>query len=155
MFCSNVYYFFPFRMNPSKESVSVTRGPGFAVQDLIAAIQNFDVQQGSVSEAQASSEPGLSGDVVMNSKSERGVDLLDSFVAKYKFPMKSHRWFIYIFWHTIALTVINAWLLYKQECKAINMPKREILNRRKFPAQLASALILLRVHFYYSLFIKF
>ncbi|KAL0151442.1 hypothetical protein M9458_053228 [Cirrhinus mrigala] len=41
-----------------------------------------------------------------------GVDLLDSFAAKYKFPMKSHRWYIYIFWHTIILAVINSWLLY-------------------------------------------
>lgn len=37
-----------------------------------------------------------------------GVDLLDSFAAKYKFPMKSHHWYIYIFWHTIILAVINA-----------------------------------------------
>ncbi|GAA6106726.1 piggyBac transposable element-derived protein 3-like [Tachysurus ichikawai] len=46
-----------------------------------------------------------------------GVDLLDSFAAKYKFLMKSHRWYIYIFWHTIILAVINAWLLDKRDWK--------------------------------------
>ncbi|KAL7839607.1 hypothetical protein SRHO_G00262650 [Serrasalmus rhombeus] len=71
-----------------------------------------------------------------------GVDLLDSFAAKYKFSMKSHRWYIYIFWHTITLAIINAWLLYKRGCKACNIPKKVILNRRGFQAQLASSVIL-------------
>ena len=43
-----------------------------------------------------------------------GVDLLDSSTAKYKFHLKSHRWYLYIFWHTITLAVVNAWLLYKR-----------------------------------------
>ncbi|KAF3836432.1 hypothetical protein F7725_028990 [Dissostichus mawsoni] len=71
-----------------------------------------------------------------------GVDLLDLFTAKYKFPMQSRRWYVYIFWYTIILAVINAWLLYKRECKALKMPKQEILNRRQFQADLASSLIL-------------
>ncbi|KAJ4926918.1 hypothetical protein JOQ06_014662 [Pogonophryne albipinna] len=41
---------------------------------------------------------------------------------------KSRRW--YIFWHTIILAVINAWLLYKRECKALKTPKQEILTMR-------------------------
>lgn len=72
-----------------------------------------------------------------------GVDLLDSFAAKYKFPMKSYRWYLYIFWHTIILAVINAWLLYKRDCKALDIPKKQMLNRRMFQAQLASSLILI------------
>ncbi|KAF3832304.1 hypothetical protein F7725_025969 [Dissostichus mawsoni] len=57
-------------------------------------------------------------------------------------PMKSRRWYVYIFWHTILLAVINAWLLYKRECRALKMAKQEILNRREFQADLASSLIL-------------
>lgn len=71
-----------------------------------------------------------------------GVDLLDSFAAKYKCPLKSHRWYIYIFWHTIILAVVNAWLLYKPDCKALNVSKKETLNRRQFQALLESSLIL-------------
>ncbi|KAL7384930.1 hypothetical protein ABVT39_011930 [Epinephelus coioides] len=71
-----------------------------------------------------------------------GVDLLDSFTAKYKFALKSRRWYMYIFWHTITLAVVNAWLLYKWYCQALKMPKKEILNMRKFQAQLASSFIL-------------
>ncbi|XP_033985780.1 uncharacterized protein LOC117481947 [Trematomus bernacchii] len=81
-----------------------------------------------------------------------GMDLLDSFTAKYKFPMKSRRWYVNIFWHTIILAVINAWLLYKRECKALKMPKQEILNRRQFQADLASSLI--RMHFCYLPFVN-
>ncbi|KAF3837733.1 hypothetical protein F7725_009501 [Dissostichus mawsoni] len=57
-------------------------------------------------------------------------------------PMKSRRWYVYIFWHTIILAVINAWLLYKREGKALKMPKQEILTRRQFQSDLASSLIL-------------
>lgn len=71
-----------------------------------------------------------------------GVDLLDSFTAKYKFALKSRRWYMYIFWHTITLAVVNAWLLYKRHCQALKMPKKEIMNMRKFQAQVASSLIL-------------
>lgn len=69
--------------------------------------------------------------------------MLDSFAAKYKFPMKSRRWYTYIFWHTIILAVINAWLLYKRDCTALKIPKKKVLNRRLFQAQLASSLILI------------
>ncbi|GAA6098978.1 piggyBac transposable element-derived protein 3-like [Tachysurus ichikawai] len=58
------------------------------------------------------------------------MDLLDTFAAKYKFPKKSHHWYIYIFWHTIILAVINTWLLYKRDCGALMMTKKEILKRR-------------------------
>lgn len=80
------------------------------------------------------------------------VDLLDSFSAKYKFPMKSGRWYMYIFWHTIILAVINAWLLYKRDCMALKMPKQKILIRRRFQVDLASSLILVRMHFCYLQF---
>ena len=78
-------------------------------------------------------------------KHMEGVDLLNSFAAKYKFPMKSRHWYMYIFWHTIILAVINTWLLYK-DCKALKMTKKEILTRKKFPAQLASSPILVNTH---------
>ncbi|KAM4593212.1 uncharacterized protein PAE49_006138 isoform 4-T4 [Odontesthes bonariensis] len=39
-------------------------------------------------------------------------------------------------------SVVNAWLLYKRHCQALKMPKKEIINMRKFQAQVASSLIL-------------
>ncbi|XP_061909468.1 piggyBac transposable element-derived protein 2-like [Entelurus aequoreus] len=69
-----------------------------------------------------------------------GVGLLDS--AKYKFPIKSRRWYMYIFWHAIILAVVNAWLLYKRDCEALKVSSKVTMNKRPFQAQLASSLIL-------------
>ena len=70
-----------------------------------------------------------------------GIDLLDSFTAKYKFHVKSMRWYQYKFWHTITLGVVNAWLQYKHDCRTLQIPEKEIMNRRHFQAQLATSLI--------------
>ncbi|XP_012722667.2 piggyBac transposable element-derived protein 3 [Fundulus heteroclitus] len=105
---------------------------------------DFDVYRGSKNAIRVKSELGLSGDAVATcNRYVRGVDLLASFAAKYKFALKSRRWYMYIFWHTITLAVVNAWLLYKRHCQALAMPKKETLNMRKFQAQLASSLILM------------
>ena len=45
-----------------------------------------------------------------------GVDLLDSLTSLYKQTMKSKRWYMYIFWHTVMITCVNAWLWYKRHC---------------------------------------
>lgn len=39
-----------------------------------------------------------------------------------RFPVNSNFQYICIFWHTIILAVVNAWLLCKQDCKAPNIP---------------------------------
>ncbi|XP_034087382.1 piggyBac transposable element-derived protein 2-like [Gymnodraco acuticeps] len=102
----------------------------FAGPDPVQKIQRWDKANKTYVEVE---RPYIVGTY---NKCMGGVDLLDSFTAKYKFPMKSRRWYVYIFWHTIILAVINAWLLYKRECKALKMPKQEILNRRQFQADL-------------------
>ncbi|KAM3602431.1 uncharacterized protein V6R79_003969 [Siganus canaliculatus] len=47
-----------------------------------------------------------------------GVDLLDACFArsKKKYHMRSRRWYIYLFWHTIMLGLVNAWLIYRRDC---------------------------------------
>ncbi|KAF0039045.1 hypothetical protein F2P81_009529 [Scophthalmus maximus] len=72
----------------------------------------------------------------VRAKSELGLSV------KYKFPMTLLRWYIFIFWRTIILAVVYIWLLYKWDCKALNIPRKEILNWRLFQAQLTSSLIL-------------
>ena len=80
-------------------------------------------------------------------------DLLDPFTAKYKYRLKSRRWYMHIFWHTITLAVVNAWLIYKRDCQALK--ENKILNLRRFQAQLASSLILVRIHICYLPFVIF
>ncbi|KAJ8342784.1 hypothetical protein SKAU_G00327120 [Synaphobranchus kaupii] len=69
-----------------------------------------------------------------------GIDMLDSFTAKYKFHIRSMRWYLTIFWHTIILGVVNAWLQYKRDCKTLQIPEKEVMNRRHFQAQLSQLL---------------
>lgn len=42
-----------------------------------------------------------------------GVDLLDSFIGKYRIAMRSRKWYLRILYHLLNMTVINSWLVYK------------------------------------------
>ncbi|TWW73291.1 hypothetical protein D4764_15G0006850 [Takifugu flavidus] len=48
-----------------------------------------------------------------------GVDLLDMLSALYKFSFGSRRWYMYIWWHTVTVAVINAWHLYSRDQKKL------------------------------------
>ena len=57
-----------------------------------------------------------------------GVDLLDSLVSLYKQKMKSKRWYMYIFWHTLLIAAVNAWLWYKRHCTLLNEKPIKLCN---------------------------
>lgn len=71
-----------------------------------------------------------------------GIDLLDSFLAQYRFKMRSRRWYLYLFWHGVMIGIVNAWNLYRREYASSGLPAKEMLNRRRFQASVASALTL-------------
>ncbi|XP_030830359.1 piggyBac transposable element-derived protein 2-like [Strongylocentrotus purpuratus] len=66
-----------------------------------------------------------------------GVDLHDSLTALYKYPVRSKRWYIYIWYHTLTMVVVNAWLLYRRHCGQLGCSH---LPLRKFQASAASCL---------------
>lgn len=43
-----------------------------------------------------------------------GVDLMDSFLGRYRIKMKSRKWYIRLFYHLLDMAIINSWVLYKQ-----------------------------------------
>lgn len=43
-----------------------------------------------------------------------GIDLLDMMTSMYKYCLKSRRWYLYVFWHTVTIALVNAWLLYRR-----------------------------------------
>lgn len=43
-----------------------------------------------------------------------GVDLMDSFLGRYKIRIKSRKWYIRLFYHMIDMAIINSWVLYKK-----------------------------------------
>lgn len=75
-------------------------------------------------------------------RSMGGVDLLDAFVAQYRFQLRSRRWYMYLFWHSITVALINAWLLYRRDCCLLGIPAKEIISRRQFQATVGSSVIL-------------
>ncbi|CAG5059299.1 unnamed protein product [Parnassius apollo] len=44
-----------------------------------------------------------------------GVDLMDSFLGRYKIRIKSRKWYIRLFYHMVDMAVINYWILYKKK----------------------------------------
>ncbi|XP_050035995.1 piggyBac transposable element-derived protein 3-like [Dermacentor andersoni] len=67
-----------------------------------------------------------------------GVDLLNYLVELYKFGIKSRRWYIYLFYHTLMMSTVNAWLLYRRHCDSLNQKN---VNLRHFQAGIAQCLI--------------
>lgn len=40
-----------------------------------------------------------------------GVDLMDSFLGRYRVRVKSRKWYLRLFYHLLDLAVINSWIL--------------------------------------------
>ncbi|XP_049948206.1 piggyBac transposable element-derived protein 1-like [Schistocerca serialis cubense] len=49
-----------------------------------------------------------------------GVDLYDMLTSLCKYHIKSRRWYLYIFCHMITTAVVNSWLKYRENCKALS-----------------------------------
>lgn len=68
-----------------------------------------------------------------------GVDLLDMLSALSKFSFRSRRWYMYIWWHTVTVAVINAWNLYRRDQKTLKTKQKPIALRR-FQASVGTSL---------------
>ncbi|XP_057694139.1 piggyBac transposable element-derived protein 2-like [Corythoichthys intestinalis] len=69
-----------------------------------------------------------------------GVDMLDAHLARCKFPIRTRRWYMIIFWHFMSVAVINAWLLYQRDCEAQGITGSKVLKLRKFQGLVAQGL---------------
>ncbi len=68
-----------------------------------------------------------------------GIDKLDMMVALYKPKVKSRRWYVYLWLHSIMLVVVNAWILYRRDQKELG--NKRYLPLRHFQAKIASSLV--------------
>ncbi len=68
-----------------------------------------------------------------------GIDLFDMMCTLYKRQIKSRRWYLYIFYHSLTMVMANAWFLYRRESKSLknNMP----LQMKEFQIQAATSLM--------------
>ena len=67
-----------------------------------------------------------------------GVDKMDSIIGMYPCKLKVKRWHMNIFWHTIDLTMGNAWLLYQHENKRINR-RNKCMSQFQFKRNVAES----------------
>lgn len=43
-----------------------------------------------------------------------GIDLLNMCTSMYKYNIRSRRWYLYIFWHSVTMAIVNAWFLHRR-----------------------------------------
>ncbi|KAL0861589.1 hypothetical protein ABMA27_009088 [Loxostege sticticalis] len=61
-----------------------------------------------------------------------GVDLLDSFLGKYKIKIRTRKWYLRLFYHLLDVIVINSWLLYRRVGEQQQTPTPMTLKDFKF-----------------------
>ncbi len=68
-----------------------------------------------------------------------GIDLFDMMCTLYKRQIKSRRWYLYLFYHTLTMVMANAWFLYRRESKSLK--KNKPLQMKEFQIQAATSLM--------------
>ncbi|MGH0144424.1 UNVERIFIED_CONTAM: hypothetical protein FKN15_011063 [Acipenser sinensis] len=69
-----------------------------------------------------------------------GVDLLDSLIALYQTKIRSKKWYHHIVFHMMDFTLVQAWLLYRGDCRDCGIQKKEQLSLLEFKTEVASCL---------------
>lgn len=67
-----------------------------------------------------------------------GIDLHDSLTALYRYPIKSRRWYMYIFFYSVNMMVINAWLRHRCHARLLKVKSLKLAD---FQADLATQLV--------------
>ena len=69
-----------------------------------------------------------------------GINKLDKMCSLYKQTLRSRRWYIYLWLHSLMIAVVNAWFLYHRNIQWID-PQEETMPLRTFQANVTSCLV--------------
>lgn len=69
-----------------------------------------------------------------------GIDLLNTCTNLYKYQIRSRRWNMYIFFHTLTVALVNSWFVYRRHHEELGTNKKDVMPLRKFQAVCAYAL---------------
>ena len=72
-------------------------------------------------------------------KSMGAVDLADILIALYRISVKIERWYIKIFWHLVAIAIVNGWILYERHRLQLSIPQKEEKTLFNFSCKLAES----------------
>ena len=67
------------------------------------------------------------------------VDLADILIALYRISVKIERWYIKIFWHLVAIAIVNGWILYERHRLQLSIPQKEEKTLFNFSCKLAES----------------
>ena len=70
-----------------------------------------------------------------------GVDLQDQLLALYRITIRSKKYYHRIFFHFVDMAVVNSWLLYRRDCDALNVSKKNRLKLVAFKLDIATCLL--------------
>nr|XP_040582792.1 piggyBac transposable element-derived protein 3-like [Lepeophtheirus salmonis] len=70
-----------------------------------------------------------------------GVDLMDSLIALYRIHTRSKKYYHKLISHFIDVSIVNAWLLYRRDSKAIGLIEKNIMMLQEFKMLVAKALL--------------
>ncbi|XP_040067151.1 piggyBac transposable element-derived protein 3-like [Ixodes scapularis] len=68
-----------------------------------------------------------------------GIDQHNYHVSLYKYTIRSRLWYLYIFYHTIYICVVNGWNIHRRQCAQLNTKPMKL---RTFIAMLSESLML-------------
>ena len=71
-----------------------------------------------------------------------GVDLMDALVALYRIHTRSKKYYHKFLFHFLDVTVVNCWLLYRRDCKDMQVPSKHVMMLQEFKLSVAEALLL-------------
>lgn len=69
-----------------------------------------------------------------------GVDLMDSFLGRYRIKVKTRKWYMRIFYHLLDVAIINSWVLYKSVETKKGLEPGKLMNLAEFRTELADVL---------------
>lgn len=65
--------------------------------------------------------------IIEYNKHMGGVDLQDSMLGRFKINMKSHKYYLRLFYHLLDMTVVNSWTLYRRAY----LQKNKVTNKNE------------------------
>jgi hypothetical protein len=78
--------------------------------------------------------------IVQDKKFMGGVNLLDSLITLYRILIRSRKWYHWIVFHLLDMTIVNGWLLYRRDCASCDIHKKQQYSLLDFEASIAACL---------------
>lgn len=69
-----------------------------------------------------------------------GVDICDQQMEVYRTWFKTRKWTLKLVLHLLDLSIVNSWLIYREDCRANKYPKKKIMDLLKFRMAVAESL---------------